>query len=37
MREIVSEVEAEWSQKLGPRKFDELRDLLARLSESSDP
>jgi DNA-binding MarR family transcriptional regulator len=37
MREIVSEVEAEWAQRLGPRQFGELRDLLARLSESSDP
>jgi DNA-binding MarR family transcriptional regulator len=37
MREIVSEVEAEWSQKLGPRQFDQLRDLLVRLGESSDP
>ncbi len=35
MREIVSEVEAEWSQKLGSRQFGELRDLLAQLSESS--
>jgi DNA-binding MarR family transcriptional regulator len=35
MREIVSEVEAEWSQKLGTRKFGELRGLLARLSEAS--
>ena len=35
MREIVREVEAEWSQKLGPRQFRELRKLLARLSESS--
>jgi hypothetical protein len=37
MREIVSEVEAEWSQRLGPRQFGDLRKLLARLSESSDP
>lgn len=35
MREIVSEVEAEWSQKLGARRFAELRDLLARLSDGS--
>jgi len=35
MREIVSEVEAEWSQKLGSRRFGELRDLLARLSDGS--
>jgi DNA-binding MarR family transcriptional regulator len=35
MREIVSEVEAEWSQKLGPRRFGELRDLLARLSDGA--
>jgi DNA-binding MarR family transcriptional regulator len=37
VREIVSEVEAEWSQKLGSRQFGELRNLLVRLSESSDP
>jgi DNA-binding MarR family transcriptional regulator len=35
MREIVSEVEAEWARKLGPRRFGELRDLLTRLSEGS--
>jgi DNA-binding MarR family transcriptional regulator len=35
MREIVSEVEAEWSQKLGDGRFAELRDLLARLSDDS--
>lgn len=32
MREIVLEVEAEWTQKLGPRRFAELRDLLAELN-----
>lgn len=32
MREIVLQVEAEWSEKLGPRRFAELRDLLARLN-----
>jgi len=37
MREIVSEVEAEWSQKLGPRRFGELRDLLMQLSDGSGP
>ena len=35
MREIVLEIEAEWTQKLGPRRFAELRDLLARLSDQS--
>ena len=35
MREIVSEVEAEWSQKLGARRFRELRDLLLQLGEGS--
>jgi DNA-binding MarR family transcriptional regulator len=31
MREIVLETEAEWAQKLGPRRFAELRELLAEL------
>jgi DNA-binding MarR family transcriptional regulator len=31
IREIVGEVEAEWEQQLGPRKFAQLRDLLAQL------
>jgi DNA-binding MarR family transcriptional regulator len=31
IREIVQEVEAEWEQQLGPRKFTQLRDLLAQL------
>jgi DNA-binding MarR family transcriptional regulator len=33
MREIVLEIEAEWAQKLGPRRFAELRDLLAELND----
>lgn len=32
MREIVLEIEAEWTQKLGRRRFAELRDLLAQLN-----
>jgi DNA-binding MarR family transcriptional regulator len=31
IRDIVGEVEAEWEQQLGPRKFAQLRDLLAQL------
>jgi DNA-binding MarR family transcriptional regulator len=31
IREIVQEVEAEWEQQLGPRKFAQLRALLAQL------
>jgi DNA-binding MarR family transcriptional regulator len=31
IREIVQEVEVEWEQQLGPRKFAQLRDLLAQL------
>lgn len=31
MREIVLEIEAEWTQKLGRRRFSELRELLAQL------
>jgi hypothetical protein len=33
MREIVLEIEAEWTRKLGARRFSELRDMLARLSD----
>jgi len=32
MREIVLEIEAEWTQRLGPRRFADLRDLLAELN-----
>jgi DNA-binding MarR family transcriptional regulator len=35
MREIVLEVEAEWTMRLGPRRFAELRDLLAQLGEAA--
>ncbi|HZE04203.1 MAG TPA: MarR family transcriptional regulator [Solirubrobacteraceae bacterium] len=31
MREVVLEVEAEWTQQLGPRRFADLRKLLAEL------
>ncbi len=31
IRDIVTEVEAEWQQQLGARKFAQLRDLLAQL------
>lgn len=31
IRAIVGEVEAEWQQQLGPRKFAQLRDLLTQL------
>ncbi len=31
IREIVREVEADWEQQLGPRKFAQLRDLLVQL------
>jgi DNA-binding MarR family transcriptional regulator len=33
MREIVLEIEAEWTQKLGRRRFSELRELLAQLND----
>jgi DNA-binding MarR family transcriptional regulator len=33
MREIVLEIEAEWTQKLGRRRFSELRKLLAQLND----
>lgn len=35
MREIVLEIEAEWTQKLGRRRFAELRDLLAQLNATT--
>ena len=35
MREIVMEIEAEWTQKLGARRFAQLRDTLAELSAST--
>jgi DNA-binding MarR family transcriptional regulator len=31
IREIVTDVETEWEQQLGPRKFAQLRDLLTQL------
>jgi hypothetical protein len=31
IREIVKQVENEWEQPLGPRKFAQLRDLLTQL------
>lgn len=31
IREIVLEIEADWEQQLGPRKFEQLRALLAQL------
>jgi len=36
IREIVQEVEAEWEQQLGPRKFAQLRDLLTQLTAAPD-
>jgi DNA-binding MarR family transcriptional regulator len=35
MREIVMEIEAEWTQLLGPRRFAQLRDSLAKLSSTA--
>ena len=32
MRDIVHEVETEWEQQLGPRRFAELRALLTDLN-----
>ena len=37
IREIVREVEIEWEQQLGPRKFAQLRDLLTRLYAIATP
>ncbi|MFL5822614.1 MAG: MarR family winged helix-turn-helix transcriptional regulator [Solirubrobacteraceae bacterium] len=35
--EIVQEVEAEWAQQLGPRKFGQLRRLLTQLNGITTP
>ncbi len=35
MREIVQEIEADWTQKLGPQRFALLRDTLAQLSANT--
>lgn len=37
IREIVQEVEADWEQQLGARKFAQLRDLLTQLHASTAP
>jgi DNA-binding MarR family transcriptional regulator len=37
IREIVQDVEAEWEQQLGPRKFAQLRGLLMQLYEIATP
>ena len=33
IREAVSEIEQEWTQKLGPRRFEQLRALLLELNQ----
>ncbi len=35
MREIVQDTEAEWTQRLGPRRYAQMRDALAQLSAST--
>jgi DNA-binding MarR family transcriptional regulator len=37
IREIVQDVEQEWEQRLGPRKFKQLRDLLTKLYAIATP
>jgi DNA-binding MarR family transcriptional regulator len=37
IREIVQDVEQEWEQRLGPRKFKQLRDLLTQLYAIATP
>jgi|SRR5947209_2540594 len=37
IREIVQDVEDDWEQQLGPRKFAQLRDLLTQLYEIATP
>jgi DNA-binding MarR family transcriptional regulator len=37
IREIVLEVEAEWAQQLGPRRFAQLHELLSQLQVTEPP
>jgi DNA-binding MarR family transcriptional regulator len=37
IREIVLEVEADWEQQLGPRRFAQLRELLTQLQVAAAP
>jgi len=37
IREIVLEVEADWEQQLGPRRFAQLRELLTQLQAAAAP
>jgi DNA-binding MarR family transcriptional regulator len=37
IREIVLEVEADWEQQLGPRRFAQLRELLTQLQATAAP
>jgi DNA-binding MarR family transcriptional regulator len=37
VREIVLEVEADWEQQLGPRRFAQLRELLTQLYATAAP
>jgi DNA-binding MarR family transcriptional regulator len=37
IREIVKDLETEWAEQLGPRKFAQLRDLLAQLNAIASP
>ncbi|MBA2637884.1 MAG: hypothetical protein H0U79_06645, partial [Solirubrobacterales bacterium] len=37
IREIVTEVEAEWEHELGTSQFSELRELLTRLYSATTP
>ena len=37
IRAVVEDVEAEWSQRLGRRRFDTLRSILAELAEPPSP
>src|SRR5579884_3785682 len=37
IREIVKDLETEWEQQLGPRKFGQLRRLLTQLYEIATP
>jgi DNA-binding MarR family transcriptional regulator len=35
MRDAVSELEREWAERLGPKRFAQLRDLLVELNQST--
>ena len=37
IRDAVSEIEREWAERLGPKRFAQLRDILVDLNQSAQP